>query len=370
MTTGASPPIGPLRLPRGARAGLLALAATFAGLLSAGVMTTTSLAEGYSPDALKVVVTELTGTWTLLLVLLPVLPIMRTRPVEGPRWPSRLLLHAGLSVGVGATHTLLMWGVRSALFPILGWGRYDYGEMRYRFAMEYQKQLAAYVLVYGLVTFVAWVRRGRETQLRASELARQLSEARLAALKRQLEPHFLFNALNTVSAFIREDPARAEAMIGHLSDFLRETLRHADAAEVPLDKELDFLRSWLEIMKARFEERLDVAIDVPPETLGVLVPHLVLQPLVENSVRHGTDLGTLRVRVSAARAGSRLRLSIFDSGPGLAGSREEALAAGTGLSNTAERLRALHGDDQALTFASDPAGGLVVTVEVPWKETS
>jgi sensor histidine kinase YesM len=333
-------------------------------------MTTTSLAEGYSPDVLKVVVTELTGTWTLLLVLLPVLSLMRTHPVEGPRWPARLLLHAGLSVAVGVTHTLLMWGVRSALFPILGWGRYDYGEMRYRFAMEYQKQLAAYVLVYGLVTFVAWVRRGRETQLRASELARQLSEARLAALKRQLEPHFLFNALNTVSAFVREDPARAEAMIGHLSDFLRETLRHADAAEVPLGKELDFLRSWVEIMKARFEDRLDVAIDVPPGTLGVLVPHLVLQPLVENSVRHGAGLGTLRVRVSAARSGSRLRLSVSDSGPGLPGSPEEALAAGTGLSNTAERLRALHGDDQALTFSSDPAGGLVVTVEVPWREAS
>jgi LytS/YehU family sensor histidine kinase len=242
--------------------------------------------------------------------------------------------------------------------------------MRYRFAMEYQKQAAVYVLVYGLVTFVAWVRRSREAEVRASDLARQLSEARLAALKRQLEPHFLFNALNTVSAFVREDPARAEAMIGHLSAFLRETLRHADAAEVPLGKELEFLGSWLEVMKARFEERLDVSVDAPPETRGVLVPHLLLQPLVENAVRHGAGLGTLRVRVTAVRAGSRLRVTVDDSGPGLGTTAEEALAAGTGLSNTAQRLRALHGDDQALGLANAPEGGLVVTVEVPWKEAA
>lgn len=353
-----------------ARAGRLLLAATLAGLLSAGIVVTADLAEGHRANLAKAVVTELTGAWTILLALLPALPFMRRRPVEGPRWPARFFLHTGLSLAVGATHTLLMWGVRSALFPLLGWGPYDYGDMRFRFPMEYLKQAAVYVLVYGLVRFVAWLRRSRESELRASELSRQLTEARLAALKRQLEPHFLFNALNTVSAFVREDPARAEAMIGHLSAFLRETLRHANAVEVPLGRELAFLSSWLEIMKARFEDRLDVTVDVPPDALGVLVPHLVLQPLVENAVRHAADVGPMRVRVRAERCGERLRLVVSDSGPGLDGSPADALARGTGLSNTVQRLRALHADDQRLDLSSGPDGGLVVTVEVPWRETA
>jgi signal transduction histidine kinase len=356
--------------PLPVRSELLILAATLAGLLSAGIVITSDLAVGQRASAPKAIVTELTGAWTLLLALLPALPFMRRRPVEGPRWPARLLLHVGLSAAVGATHTLLMWGVRSALFPLLGWGRYDYGDMRFRLPMEYQKQAAVYLLVYGLVRLVVWLRRSREAELEASELSRQLTEARLAALKRQLEPHFLFNALNTVSAFVREDPARAEAMIGHLSAFLRETLRHADAVEVPLGRELAFLSSWLAIMKARFEDRLDVAVDVPPETLGVLVPHLVLQPLVENSVRHGADLGPIRVRVSAERCGERLRLVVSDSGPGLGGSPADALGRGTGLSNTAQRLRALHADDQRLDLSNGPDGGLVVTVEMPWRESA
>ncbi len=356
--------------PRGSRAALLVLAATLIGLLNAGIVTTADLAEGNRPRIVRETVTELTGAWTLLLAILPAIPFMRSRPVERPRLARRLFLHAGLSLAVGAAHTLLMWGTRSALFPLLGWGAYDYGDMRYRFPMEYQKQAAVYVLVYGLVRLVAYVRRGRETELRASELSRELTEARLAALKKQLEPHFLFNALNTVSAFVREDPVRAEAMIGHLSAFLRETLRQGDAPEVPLGKELELLGSWLEVMKARFEDRLDVVVEAPPETRGVLVPHLVLQPLVENAVRHGAGLGTLRVTVSAARAGARLRLVVADSGPGLTTSPGEALESGTGLSNTARRLRALHGDDQRLELANGPSGGLVVTVEVPWREAA
>ena len=358
------------RLPRGARAALLLLAAVLLAFLNVGIITTSGLAEGEKVDVVRESVTELTGTLTLLLVLLPVLPLMRRLPVEGPRWPSRALLHAALSVLVGTTHTLLMWASRSLLFPLLGWGRYDYGDMRYRFLMEYQKQLPAYALVYGLVAFAAWIGRSREAELAAATLARQLSEARLSALRRQLEPHFLFNALNTVAAFVREDPARAEAMLGHLAAFLRETLRHADAAEVPLGQELQLLASWLEVMRARFEDRLDVAVDAPPETHGVLVPQLVLQPLVENAVRHAWGLGPLRVRVTAERSGGRLRLLVTDSGPGLDCPVEEALSRGTGLSNTARRLRALHGEAQRLDLASAPGGGLAVTVEVPWREAA
>jgi LytS/YehU family sensor histidine kinase len=191
--------------------------------------------------------------------------------------------------------------------------------------------------------------------------------AKLRALQMQLEPHFLFNALNLVSSCIRVDPPRAETMLAHLSDFLRATLRAGGAQEVRLERELAAMTAYLEIMKARFADRLRVVFDVTAESRAALVPNLVLQPLIENAVKHGIAChdraGT--VRIGARRDGDALRLTVEDDGPGAPAGGLPA-GSGVGLSNTAERLTHLYGAAGSLAAGEAAGGGLKVVVSVPW----
>src|SRR5262249_3015504 len=159
-------------------------------------------------------------------------------PLSWSCLPRRLPLHLPVLVAFGISHTLLMWGSRSLLYQLLGWGSYNYGDMRYRFFMEGGKQLVGYWGVYAVLALRDYAQRSRERELRAARLQRELTEARLQALKMQLNPHFLFNTLNMISSHVHDDPSRAEEMIAHLSDFLRMTLRHSQEQEVPLSTEL------------------------------------------------------------------------------------------------------------------------------------
>jgi len=254
-----------------------------------------------------------------------------------------------------------MWGSREAIYAMFGWGTYHYGDMRYRFLMEGQKQLIVYVLLYATLRVIAHVRT-------TARLERELTQARLDALKTQLQPHFLFNALNMIASHVHDEPDVAAAMLQHLSTFLRATLRHSGAQEVPLREEIDFLGSYLAIMKARFEERLRVDVSLPIDVRETLVPHLLLQPVVENAITHSLrdHARSAEIRIAATHEGDRLRLTIEDNGPGI---REDAAVSGNGigLANTQARLRHLYGDRQSLTLANREEGGLRLTIELPWR---
>ncbi len=357
-------------LAHGARKwGLITLAVTGIGLLNFFVVVTSRLAEGSRPSAKEPFVWEMTGAYSFLLVLPALLRFLRRFPLTRETLPARLPLHAAAFVAWGATLTLLMWGSRTVLYRLLGWGTYDYGDMRWRFLMEGGKQLVAWCGVYAVVAAVDAARRMRERERTAARLEQQLTEARLTALKMQLNPHFLFNTLNMIAAHVHDDPRTAEAMIGHLSDFLRLTLRHSREQELSLDEELRLLESYLAVMKARFEERLSVTLDVAAEARGAMVPHLVLQPLVENAVTHAMDDPARpgMLRIAAAREGNALRLAIEDNGPGLAGDVEDALGRGLGLSSTVERLRHLYGEAQGVEIVNRPEGGLRVALTVPFR---
>jgi LytS/YehU family sensor histidine kinase len=171
-----------------------------------------------------------------------------------------------------------------------------------------------------------------------------------------------------IASHVHDDPETAAAMIEHLSSFLRATLRSSAAQEVPLREEIDFLDSYLAIMKARFEERLRVEVSLPAALRETLVPHLLLQPVVENSITHSLRDHARRaeIRIAATREGDRLRLTIEDNGPGI---REDAAVSGNGigLANTQARLRHLYGDRQRLTLANRAEGGLRLTIELPWR---
>jgi two-component system, LytTR family, sensor kinase len=196
----------------------------------------------------------------------------------------------------------------------------------------------------------------------------QLAEARLLTLKAQIQPHFLFNTLNTIALMVRESPTDAERLITRLSELFRHALEGATIHEVPLADELRFAAAYLEIEAARFEERLRVEWQIDPAALKARVPHLILQPLVENAIRHGIAPRSAagRLRVAARREDGRVRLEVEDDGVGLAVASQPG-AAGVGLANVRARLAALYGPAGELALGPTPGGGVTATLVMPYR---
>ncbi len=204
--------------------------------------------------------------------------------------------------------------------------------------------------------------------LRTSQLETQVAQARLGALKAQLQPHFLFNTLNAIVVLVRQQKGRqAEETLARFSDLLRAVLADMDAQEVTLARELEYLRLYLSIEQLRFSDRLRVEIDVDSDLLDAAVPHMGLQPIVENSIRHGVSQratpGVIGIR--AERIGDSLHVTVQDNGPGF-GVRGAAGGLGLGLANTRARLKQLYGDASDLRTESGPAGGALVTMILPF----
>jgi two-component system, LytTR family, sensor kinase len=217
---------------------------------------------------------------------------------------------------------------------------------------------------------VARYRETRERELRASQLEAQLSDARLQALKMQLEPHFLFNALHTIGQLVRTGQhALAVQVVAGLGDLLRQMLDGATTHEVPLKQELELVRGYLDIEQIRFRDRLKVVVDADPETLDARVPYLILQPLVENSIRHGiaprTTVG--RVVIGARRIAGALHLTVRDDGSGLPPGMKAGEGRGVGLANVSARLRQLYGEDASFEVVNAEDGGVVAQIVVPFR---
>ena len=300
---------------------------------------------------------------------LVVLWLSERLPVEGARWRRNLLLHLffatlfAIAVS-GAFHiTYHFLFVNSAEKPYQPWATLQW--IIYNSTENYG--------IYGLILLLGQVfryyRRFREGQLRASQLETQLTQAQLQALKMQLHPHFLFNTLHSISALVHRDPDSADAMIARLGDFLRLTLENSGAQEVSLQKELEFLKCYLEIERVRFQDRLTTHLDIEPRALDSPVPNLILQPIVENALRYAVAARNApgRIEISAKRDNRSLRIEVRDNGPGLAtiSKPNGRLREGLGLSNTRARLAQLYGASHRFDISNAPDGGLVVTLEIP-----
>ncbi|HYR07634.1 MAG TPA: histidine kinase, partial [Longimicrobium sp.] len=209
--------------------------------------------------------------------------------------------------------------------------------------------------------------RYRERELQASQLETQLARAHLHALEMQIQPHFLFNTLNSISELIHDEPEAAELMVAQLGDLLRMTIAGDGRQEVPLSRELDLVGAYLEIERTRFQDRLTVKKQVDPDVLDALVPSLILQPLVENAIRHGLSprVAPGTVTLSARRVGDRLRITVRDDGRGLPPPEQRRERVGVG--NTRTRLRQAYGAGHRFELADAPGGGTQVLIEIPWR---
>jgi signal transduction histidine kinase len=212
-----------------------------------------------------------------------------------------------------------------------------------------------------------YYRRYRDRQLRSVELEVRLTRAELQSLKMQLHPHFLFNTLNAISVLMMRDTETANRMLLGLSDLLRLTLDEAGAQEVSLKHELEILNLYLAIEKMRFQDRLEIGTEIQPQTLDAVVPNLILQPLVENAIRHGVarKTGVGRIDIRAKREGTNLCLEVQDNGPGLRGLNPSNT--GIGLANSRARLQRLYGSNYRLEITNSDSGGVLSSVVIPFR---
>jgi sensor histidine kinase YesM len=234
--------------------------------------------------------------------------------------------------------------------------------------MDFQRYW--YVLL--ITQAIGYYGKYRERELQSSQLEAQLAYAQLEVLKIQLEPHFLFNTLNSIAALARNDGSAAEHMTLQLADLLRLSLDAVGVHEVPLSRELTFLQKYVDIQQTRFRDRLRVEMDIQPHTRYALVPNLILQPLVENAIRHG--IGPRRapgwIRISTRQVFDELWMEISDNGQGLTRHRGGVPAEGVGLRNTRARLQQLYNHDHRMTLEDQPGGGCVVKIHIPFRESS
>jgi len=304
------------------------------------------------------------------LLVFPLIYLTAIRfPVVSPfRWRN-LLIHLAAVCVISIIHTTLIAGLRAVLFPLAGVHQ-GYGILLWRYPMEFAHLFIFYWLGIGLIYLFHEIRFAREREIRQSKLEASLAEAQLQNLRLQLEPHFLFNALNAISAAIYEDPRAADEMIGRLGELLRQLLKQDRSQEIPLAREVELLQLYIRVMEARLEHRLKLSLEIEEQAQRVLVPQLILQPLVENAIRHGMDPVTFEVKIAieARRENDFLRLSVRDWGPGIEPSA--VIKYGIGLNNTMKRLESLYGNRQTFKIQNAAGGGAIAEIRIPYRISS
>ena len=310
--------------------------------------------------------------WAYLFALATpfVLWAVSRMPIDRDNWVRNILLHIPISIVLGVLLT--------ALGRVLIWLRWGWPldkpltfESVARFVVaNFTEAIGIYLLIALSGYAFCYYRRFREGQVKTLQLEAQLSQAQLQALKMQLHPHFLFNTLHSISALLHKDSEAARKMITRLGDFLRLTLENSGSQEVTMRQEMEFLGCYLEIERIRFQDRLTTRLDVAQQTLDAKVPNLILQPIVENAIRHGIAPRSSQglIEIEAKQQNGTLRIQVRDNGPGLSEHRtsENVFKKGLGLANTETRLEQLYGPAHSFNLSNNPDGGLIVTLEIPF----
>ena len=294
-------------------------------------------------------------------------------PLERGKWVRSVLVHVLAAPCVSLFHGLLATFLSPWVWPDVTHKESFFHAFQRSFFMSVSDDLFIYFTVVFVVQGWMYYRRYRDRELRTSVLEAQLARAQLQALKVQLHPHFLFNTLNSVSELMHEDVRVAERVITRLSDLLRITLENIGTQEVSLRDELEFVKGYLEIEQTRFHDRLNVTYDIAPETLDARVPNLLLQPIVENAIRHGISKISSAgfVWITSKKMADRIVLTVRDNGPGLkTNGHSPAANFGIGLGTTRARLEGLYNRNQSLTLNNLPEGGFEVRIDIPYHSTT
>jgi signal transduction histidine kinase len=363
-----SPNPDPERVFRGWRPWLIGLGIwTLVGLLFFSYHYLDVLVRGQTEPIHEKLIEELTAAWGALFFAAFV--VWLTWRLRG-RGLAAVPVHLAALLAASAFHTTWNWATRALSYAVLGLGEYDYGIMRLRYLMELPNDAIWYVIFAILAILFRSYRDSRDRELRLAELEAEVSQVRLQALEARLQPHFLFNALNTVSAVMYEDVDEADRVLTRLGDLLRRSLSRDSGGEVSLAYELESLELYLAIIRARFGDRLTATVDAGIEVRSAALPSLLLQPIVENAVKHGNPGPGMHasITVRAVRRNGHLEVEVTDNGPGLAASAETAFESGIGLSTTRRRIERMYGAAGSLSLEPAPQGGLRVRLVIPWRE--
>ena len=307
--------------------------------------------------------------WLIYGFLTPFVFLLARRfPVSRPKLARNAALHVVFSLLFCVIWAGLGTLIKLALQP----ASFDGGVLKFYASWIFTTfpfGVAVYLAMVGVEHAIRYFVEARERDAQVARLSGQLAGARLAALQARLNPHFLFNSLNTVNVLVRAgENAAATRVIEQLSDVLRTTLNRSHDTEISLDDELELVRQYLAVEQARFSDRLRPAFDVDPALRSAAVPSFAIQHLVENAVRHGvarrSNAG--RIEVSARRVGNMLEVAVADDGPGI--TPEDASRSGHGLANTRERLATLYGDRGSLEVTSGPEQGTTAVMRIPYRE--
>ena len=349
------------------------LVATLLGLFSTAQAYRLTALDYFRPPSIEIgslLVLNLALWYIPAALTAPVFRLAHRFPLDSAQWLRAIGVHLLAAWLFSVVHLGGMLLVRSALWPSAGkpptFSWTTFAQRQYLRNLDWA--LMTYAAIVGLSYALAYYREAQARRLRAAHLETRLVEARLKTLEAELHPHFLFNTLHAISTLVHTNPESADRMISRLSDLLRLTFDRSGAPGVSLQEELEFLQKYLEIEQVRFQDRLSVRFEVDPDTLDAEVPRLILQPLVENAIKHGIAprSGQGLIQISARRHDDTIAIEVRDDGIGLSGGARSRLHNGVGLANTRDRLKYLYGDRQRLTF-SDGQGGLAVAMEFPLK---
>lgn len=346
---------------------ILLLIATLVGLLRFGYKYLDLRLVSAHVPAVVPFVEEITAAYGAAALLIASVPLLRKLEIRRERLAISLAGHVLLALAFSVAHTTLNWMSRIAVFGAIG-RAYSYGSMPDRYAMELPMDVIVYALFAGGVYAADHLRRARQGELESIQLRGKLLEAELRNLRSQLEPHFLFNSLNTISETMYGDPTSADEMIGHLSALLRASLHSARSQEVPLSQELADLDHYLALLQARFSDRFSITVSADARSRQALVPSMILQPLVENAVKHAASRGKrVRIAVTCCAPGEEVILDVRDDGVGIP-AHADPFDGGVGLTAARDRLRLLYENRFAFTAQNANGGGFRVELRIPHRD--
>ncbi len=343
---------------------------TLLALVLISLSLATALSGGNQPNVRLLFLIQFTRFYTWAGLSPFIYRFVRRFPVEirPLRW-RKLLVHVAA--------LLLFCTIHQTIFALITW-QLD-PALHTRFASIFDYYLGNFfsgvylgVLVYALIVFAIqaflFYQNFRAEEEKKLRVTAQLAKAELHALKMQLQPHFLFNTLHSISSLVLEDPPKANGMIARLGDFLRLTLEHSERQTVTLKEEIEFARCYLEIEQVRFSDRLKIDFNVDPASLTAQVPHLILQPIVENAVQHAIAPHAANgfIKINAKRFGDAIRIEVADSGAGINPDDDSNDGRGVGLTNVRSRLKQLYGSHHKFELTNKSAGGLIVVLEIPF----